>query len=197
MRYCLTILTVLMIASPAWAAEYDQPATDIHMGSAALMFDMGGIFNSTPANFEGIGIGGRFALKENVHIRGAVGIDNSSDEYDPENGNTSNDESSWYGVEGGLDYILVTNSNLMIYTGGIVQLGTSSDDPEGENNETDGTSLTLAGVLGATWFFTQNVSLGAEYRLGIERVSTETDAGKGTKTKLGTGSAAFHVGFWF
>ena len=161
------------------------------------MFDMGGIFASTPSNFEGIGIGGRLALKDNLHLRGALGIDSSSDEYDPDVGSSIKDESSWYGLEGGVDLILVQNSNLLVYTGGILQFGISADNPQGENNEVDGTSLTLAGVLGASWFFTQNVSLGAEYRLGVQMTTSETDAAKTTKMHTGTGSAAFLLGFWF
>lgn len=198
MRRVIIALLVLFVATEAQAQSgNDQPALSVMKGSAALMFDLGGVFNSTPTNFEGIGIGGRYALDEKLHVRAALGFNSASSEMDPENGKTQEDKDSDFALEGGIDLVLFRNDNLLIYTGGILQVGMTSDDPEGEDNETDGTAFTLAGVAGVNWFFTQNVSLGAEYRLGIQRATTETVAAKTTEFVLGTGSAAFLLGFWF
>ncbi len=199
MRRVMLALLLLFVATEAQANPADdQPAMAVMKGSAALMFDMGGIFASTPTNFEGIGIGGRYALAQRLHIRAALGFDNSSSEVDPDGGGGNiENKTSNFAIEGGIDYVLFRTDNLLIYTGGILQFGMMSIDPDGEDNETDGTSFTLAGIAGVNWFFTQNVSLGAEYRLGIQRATSETVAAKTTNFVLGTGSAAFLLGFWF
>ncbi len=198
MRIFLASLMVLFMAAEAHAQCCDQqPALDVGKGSGALMFDMGGLFSSAPTNFEGIGVGARYGLANKMLLRAALGIDSSSSETDPEGADTTENKTSSFAIEGGVDLILFRRDNVYIYTGGILQVGISSLDPHGKDNETDGTSLTLAGVVGANWFFTQNVSAGAEYRLGIMRSTSETKTVKTTDFTFGTGSAAFQLGFWF
>jgi len=199
MRGAVALLVVLLTATAAFAAEDGAgPAQDVHRGDLAVMFDMGGVFSATPSAFEGIGIGGVYALQELLHLRAAVGIDNSSTKVDLGSGSSSEDKASTYAIEAGVNYLLMRNENLILYTGGILQYGMGSSEPEGENNDTDTSMLTIAGLLGVTWFFTDNVSLGAEYRLGFQTASSEPEAGgEATTTRIGTGSAAFLMGFWF
>jgi len=191
------MVLVLTMAFSANAKDKNAPAMDIEAGAQAVMFNMGGIFSSAPSSFDGIGVGVRYAARDRVHVRAALGIDNKTETSDPKEGTKSENKTSAYGLEGGLDYILARNENLLLYIGGILQFGLSSTDPEGDA-ESDGTFVALAGTLGATWFFTQNVSLGAEYRLGFESDSEEDqDGNKSSTTRIGTGSAAFLLGFWF
>jgi opacity protein-like surface antigen len=204
MRNFLAVILVLFTASVAHAQSVgDQPAMAIKAGSAALMFDMGGLFTSAPTSFEGIGVGGRYAVVDRLHLRGAVGMDKVTKEMDFEGSDTTyEDQASSFALEGGVDYILVRNANLLVYLGGIFQAGFAVVDPDGqgydgEDNDVSYSNYTVAALLGANWFFTQNVSLGAEYRFGLQMSTAKDDGDKATDTRLGTGSAAFQLGFWF
>lgn len=202
MRRLITTLTVLgltLTAAPSMAQELEAPALDAMDRKVALMFDLDGLLMA-PSNFEQIGIGLRYALSDALHLRGAVGLDSRSTEVDPENGDNQTDESNVFALEGGVDFVLRRNENLVLYVGGLLQVGTFMNDPDGEDNKEETTSFTLAAVAGANWFFTRNVSLGAEYRFGVERSVLEKDRADSettTDVRIGTGSAAFLLGFWF
>ena len=88
-----------------------------------------------------------------------------------------------------------------LYTGGLLQVGSTSEDPEGGSNNTDGLGVTVAGLLGASYFLMDGLSIGAEYRLGIQYASETQEVGnderESTQTFFGTGTVGFHLGFWF
>ena len=171
----------------------------IRGGNGALMFSMGGLMSSTPGLLDGLGIGGRYMLSSGMAVRGGFGLNNNTNEWDPkrEGADRTKDESNRFGVEGGVEILLFKRTNLLLYTGGLAIIGMESTDPEGDDNDTDSSSITASGILGVSWFLTHNVSAGAEYRLGIQMDSEETDAGDRSITTYGVGAASILMSFWF
>jgi len=192
-------LSLVLMVSPAWAHNTGEngPAIDAENATFAMMFNLAGIM-AAPTDFDEVGIGARYAISKKLHLRAAFGLDNLSTEVDPEGGTSTTDASSEFILEAGLDVVLRRTENLVLYTGGLFSWGLSAEDPDGDDNNEEGNAFEIAALAGVSWFFTQNVSLGAEYRLGIEHNSTETDTGvKTTDLQVGTNAVALHLGFWF
>ncbi|MEZ4474770.1 MAG: outer membrane beta-barrel protein [bacterium] len=172
---------------------------------AALQFNLGGIFTSAPSAFDGVGVGGRWSLDENMALRGAVGLNLSTVTTDTKSGgfsSDSEDKTDAYAIEGGVEVVLAKAKSAYLYTGGLLQLGYGSTDPDGDDNDGSTTSLTLAGMLGAGYFIMDGLTLGAEYRLGISSVTETQERGNNSETErstlvIGVGTVGFHLGFWF
>lgn len=192
-----------ILAAAALVAGFAAPAAAQNVRTAntgALTFNLGGLFNSSPAAFDGVGIGGRYFLNEGMALRGAVGITNSTDEVENPGGKTETKD-SLYALEGGAEIVLARGKSAYLYTGGILQVATGETDPDGTDNNTSRTGLALAGLIGATYFVADSLSVGAEYRLGLAYSSSEQEVGNNTvtttNTTFGTGTVGFHLGFWF
>lgn len=166
-------------------------------GHKALMFNLGGLFSSAPTAVDGVGVGGRYFLDRKMAIRAGVGFTNTSVDTD-QGDNNSTDKNTAYTIEGGAEWTIGRTSNTYLYAGALAQIGLTGSDPEGSDNNTDTTSITAAGLVGATWFPVENVSVGAEYRLGMTYAKSEREAGDITQTTttLGTGTVGFHLAFW-
>ena len=191
----LSSAAALLLCAASASAQVDTAK------KAALLFNYGGLFNSTPAAFDSIGIGGRYFFDRSLAIRAAVGIGLTTDSIESDNDSIDEvtNESSLYSLEGGVEYVLARTKDAYLYTGGIVQLSASEVDPEGGNNNTSNTAVAVAGLLGANYFVADGLSIGAEYRLGISYRSTEQQRSDltTTATAIGTGTVGFHLGFWF
>lgn len=190
----LTTAALLLGAAPASA----QVETN---GKAALLFNYGGLFSSTPAAFDTIGIGGRYFLDRSLALRGALGIGLETTTIASDNSAVDEvtNETSLYSLEGGVEYVLARTKTAYLYTGGILQLSAGEVNPEEGNNNTSTTGLAVAGLLGANYFVTEGLSIGAEYRLGVHYRSQEQQGNDVTTstTNIGTGTVGFHLGFWF
>jgi len=185
-------------ASAAQAEDAEQRAKDT---GGALLFQVGGI-TGTPGAMDGIGVGGLYFVAPRMALRGALGLLNSSQERDPGGDAPKSEQSSFnVSLEGGLEYLVVHGRTVNIWAGGLLQVGKGTDEVK-DVNETDTLTFALAGALGADWFFAESVSLGAEYRLGLQSVSKEDKPEGGTKsttstTVIGVGSAGLRLGFWW
>lgn len=198
----LTIAAGLLSAAPAFAedaaAGKDNPTG---AGAGALVFSLTNLI-STPSAMDGVGIGGVYFINQKLAIRAGLGFLKTSSEDDPAGANNTKEENSMgVGLEGGVEYVLFSNKSVNIWGGGLLQIGYDSKDQKDVQEEST-TSFALAGALGADWFFADHMSLGAEYRLGVQSVGTETKPegqDKATKSELniGVGSAAMRLGFWF
>lgn len=195
LAFCLCSL-----ASTAQAAEPQPNPTG--EGAGALLFSVGGIAG-TPSLFDGVGIGALYFTGERLALRGTLGFQTNSTSIDYGSGRADDEESqAGVTVGGGVEYILVRSRNLNIWTGGLLQVGTASSE-DAAKTETADFSLALSGSLGADWFFSENVSLGAEYRLGVRRLSQEVNPnGSSTKdvrtqTQLGVSATGLRLGFWW
>lgn len=190
-----------LLAPAALVVGFAAPAAAQNVRTAntgALTFNLGGLFNSTPSAFDGVGIGGRYFLNEGLAIRAAIGITTGTSEFENDAGKVEN-KSSLYALEGGAEFVLARGKSAYLYTGGILQVASGETDPEGSNNNTTTTGLALAGLIGATYFVADSLSVGAEYRLGIAYDSTEEEGSDETTTNtvIGVGTVGFHLGFWF
>ena len=206
MRY-LSALIVTSVVLCAAAASADEPKVNpIEAGDGALMFNYGGLFNSTPSNLDQVGVGGRYFISDTMAVRAALGINYLSKENENKdsNGNTttSDNSSNDLGLEGGVEMTMFSSPTVTIYMGGLLQAVLGSNDPGTGGDEVTHQKFGLMGLLGATYFFTEYVSVGAEYRLGFVRDVEETKKSDNstttvTDTTFGTGSAGFHLSFWF
>jgi hypothetical protein len=202
MRLIHVILGAALLSGGAAAAQNKTPKPLTDAGNGALMFQLGGIFASTPSILDGVGVGGRYFISDGTAIRAAVGLVHSSVETDPEGGGGNTDDSSTdFAIEGGLELPLFQRGPVYLYWGGIAQILVGSTDTESNDQESSTKSIGVAGMVGANWFFDDSMSLGAEYRLGfsykaqtVERPAGDVDVNTLT---LGTGAVAFHLGFWF
>lgn len=199
-KFILTALSLALMVGFAHAEEGeggDNYVKPIRAGRGALVFTMGGLMTSTPGNMDGIGAGARYMLSPAMTLRAGFGLRNFSDEFDPDNGDSTQNKNSTWAVEGALEFVLRKKRNMMFYAGPLLQVGGQADEPDGDNNDTDISGYTVAGIAGVNWFFVENLSVGAEYRLGLTSETTKTEAGERTQSTIGVGSAAFLVSFWF
>lgn len=193
----------LLAATPALAAE--EGGKDVNnntgAGSGALVFSLTNIV-STPSAMDGVGIGGVYFFNEKMAARAGLGLLKTSSENDPAGANNTQEQNNLgFGLEGGVEYVMLKNKAVNIWAGGLLQLGYSSNEQKDVKEDTS-TTFALAGALGADWFFSQYMSLGAEYRLGLQYTGTESkpdggDKSKTSSTNIGVGSAALRLGFWF
>lgn len=201
MRASIAILSSGLLFGGAALADDKTPTPLTSQGNGALLFQLGGLFNSTPSSLDGVGVGGRYFLGEDMALRAAFGFSSSTNER-KNGGNKTEDTSTDFALEGGLEMALMKRGPVYLYAGGIAQFLTGSSEPDGGAEESR-TQFTVAGVVGGTYFFDEAMSVGAEYRLGIASESTETEPpGGGAKSessqfRIGTGSVGFHLGFWF
>ena len=187
-----------LLAGTAHAQEKLTPADYKH----ALLFQLNGLAGDTES-FADIGVGGRLRLNEKLFLRGALGFLNASEENKVSQGNTSNsteDKSSQFTMEAGLEFIIGESRRVQLYAGPILRLGMSSVEPD-ESPDTEGTLFAVAGVLGANWFFSEGVSVGAEYQLGYVKSELETSSGSGnfetSQTSTNSGSGVQTLGIIF
>jgi opacity protein-like surface antigen len=199
----LTIVAGLLAAAPAFAAEGADAGNDnpTGPGAGALVFSLTNLI-STPSAMDGVGVGGVYFFNQKMAVRAGLGFLKSSTESDPGGAAKKSEASSLgVGLEGGVEYVLMSNKSVNIWGGGLLQIGYQSSEQK-DVKEDSSTSFALAGALGADWFFADHMSLGAEYRLGVQSVSTESKPDGGTKSStsamnIGVGSAALRLGFWF
>lgn len=190
----------LIFGGAATADEREE--LPLGAGHGALLFTLGGLFSAAPSALDGVGIGGRYFMQDNLAIRAGVGLSFAGSERDVEGpGQKSETDTSRIAAEAALEYTLFRRGPVYIFAGGLAQVISASTD-EKDVRETSSFGFAVAGVVGANYFFDDSVSLGAEYRLGLEQVSGEEEPENGPKTettnsRIGTGTVGFHLGFWF
>jgi hypothetical protein len=192
----MRILPCLVLFAALPAAAQNVRTAD----RTALMFNLGGIMSSTPTALDGVGVGGRYFFQESLALRAALGLGFATDKQEL-GSQSSEDSTTTLALEGGLELVLMRAKSAYLYTGGLLQVGSTSVDPEGGSNNTEGFGVTLAGLLGASYFLMEGLSVGAEYRLGLQYGSETQEVGNDererTTTFFGTGTVGFHLGFWF
>ncbi|MBH25799.1 MAG: hypothetical protein CMH57_15440 [Myxococcales bacterium] len=192
-----TAVLIGMLAQTAAAQDKKIVAKGDDPGDMALMFNLSSVLNDAPTNFDGIGVGFRYVMAPRLTIRAGAGIDQSTDESEA-GGTTVENKSSLYALEGGVEYMMFQTGAVGVYGGAILQFATGSDEPEG-GPDISTRAFTLAGVFGVNYFLFEQLSLGAEYRLGytqLRRENSDTDQ-IDTSSRIGTGSAGFILSFWF
>ena len=118
------------------------------------------------------------------------------------NASSGSAPNSNFGLEAGVELTTFQSPTVTIYWGGLAQLAFGSDDLGQGPSEQSTRKIGVMGLIGATYFFTEYVSVGAEYRVGLVIDTTEDTIDANTTvtnstSNFGTGSAGFHLSFWF
>lgn len=214
MKKLLSVVAVLIANSLALGQGVNP---NYNAGSKAILFTFDGLSTLRAGNFDG-GIGGKYYLGKNTALRAGLQLASSSEDLPanaaPGQQATDGEESATqFGVSGALEFHL-RSKRASPYLGGGLSFSTTStesrnavigpstnqttveNDRNGENINgrtfVAGTRLGVFGLAGIEFFLFNELSLAAEYRLGISKISRadeKVSAGTQTQTtKLGSGS---------
>jgi opacity protein-like surface antigen len=169
-----------------------QPSKVAAEGNKAILFNFSG-FN---ANTYMGGIGGKYFVSDGLGLRGMLmfGIDNKTTNTPIQ----QTDNSLSFGIGIGLEYHLPSVSGVSPYLGGGLSYATNSTTSNPGSAKTTTNKFSLGALGGFEYFFTQNVSLGAEYQLGIA-IASNTPAGGSSSDEFTFGfqTAGLTLGFYF
>lgn len=122
------------------------------------------------------GIGMRWYLANNMALRGGIGFGTfSQTKKSSTTGNSDETQSGLlFGIQALAEWHMTPIGGVSPYFGGGINVALSSatikpSEPSGTTAEFDasGTQFGIAGVAGFEWFFTNAMSLGGEYQLGL------------------------------
>ncbi len=185
-------------------------------GDQALLFQLKGLSELSPANFNG-GIGYQYYFANHTAFRMGLGINIESDHQDKPDTNSAKDYSKSsvnFSFTPGIRYNFGTSSNILAYMGTEAIYSIAKSTEEGLNftkakSVISSNEYGLGFFLGAEWFAFKNVSLSAEYsiRLKYATSSVENTAITGETVKvnlpdkftagLGNSSMFFTLSFYF
>ncbi len=205
----------LMVAVASLLVSAISPGQDvipsISGGSKAVLFDFSGLADLSAGTYEG-GIGARYYLSSDMAVRGGLQFTSASVTY-PTNvtGVPSQDGSrsaTQFGILGALE-VHMTRGRVSPYLGagaGVTLTSTEYKQPmvgpgtqpvvknnaggETINGKTyyGSTALGIYGLVGVEFFLYKELSLGAEYRVGLTSLSPKDEedvTGTGTTTTKG------------
>lgn len=216
-RFVLLSALCLFWAAPSYAQE---AAPNLATGSRAVLFSFAGLANLNAGSFDG-GFGGKYYLSDDWALRGGLQFAVAGRDLpaSPGPGQTGSDGSisAWrLGISGALEFHL-TKNRVSPYLGGGLGLSMARTEQKtavvgpsaqttiknARNGETidgstffAGSALSLYGLGGVEFFLAKEVSLAAEYRLGIaitSRSDEEVTSGNTTVTTKVGGSTTFGV----
>jgi opacity protein-like surface antigen len=169
---------VLTMAGPTSAAPIDTKA-----GTKAVVFQFSGLSNLGVSEYMG-GIGMRYYIQDDLALRPGIniGIGTAKDkQQDPERKTTD----TTFGLNLTLEKHMAGAASISPYIGARAGFDYSKDKNEqGDNESTDKrTGFGVAGVLGFEWGFTESLTLGGEYALGVRSGSREVEVKTGSTTE--------------
>lgn len=194
-RFALCLICLLFIASMAQAAEVETGA-----GTKAMVFRFSGLSNlgltgysnlpdlgdlDIPTN---VGAGMRYYISDGLAIRPGLDIGMASSTEKGQGGDTDDKASaSMIGVSVAMERHLAGPANVSPYMGAGVgfTLAKATQEPSRSTpspdftllKETDkATIFSLFGMLGFEWGFTESLTLGGEYRLGLNSASGSSES---------------------
>ncbi|MEP7220064.1 MAG: outer membrane beta-barrel protein [Bacteroidota bacterium] len=132
------------------------------------------------------GFGMRFFVADNVGLRIALGFNSTSNSTPRVTGTTTTtdkDSRMAFGISPGLEFHVAHAGPVSFYTGGVLSYAMSMTSKGQDSTETSATqsAFSINGLVGAEFYPWENVSLGAEYQVGVRFASTSSKA-KGTST---------------
>lgn len=156
-------------------------------GAMGLQFSAGGNGNlglsgtvvALPATPE-YGIGGKYFVADRFGLGLAVYIAGDDD-------SASNIQNFWFGIRPDLSYTLVKKGPIALYTGGYLDLGIHNRTVAG--TDTSSNVFAFGGQLGAEWSIAPQVSIAAEYAVGMSL--------DGGYTSWGGGNTRAYLSFYF
>jgi outer membrane protein len=194
MKRYLSIACLLMLVASSVAGAATK-------GSNELLFGFNGLSNLNASTFDG-GIGVRHYVSDNMAYRPSVTLGFGSSKTDGVGGFTDHKfTNNNIGVTLAMEKHTGDSKTLSPYMGLGVGFSTFSDKQEythaaapatgtALSQTISGMSYNVFGLAGFQWFFTENISLGGEYQLGLNGSSDKTEnetQGAATTTFKGSG----------
>lgn len=222
MKRLFFILLVGVAALATARAQDTKPKTQA--GDKSILFTMNGfgdfgvsgvvvastpdsnVFSFTRPIF---GAGVRFYLSDNTALRVGLGFNMTSTTTPNAIDTTGNSDATVsqmaFGISPAIELHLVNAGPVSVYTGGMVSFGmaSSSSGPDSAQATSSQTGIGVGALLGVEFFPWNNVSIGAEYQLGLMLNSTSfkvgsTSADGPSSTSIGiSGPARIVVAFHF
>ncbi len=181
---------VLASVGPATAAPIETKA-----GTKAMVFSFSGLSDLDVGTYAG-GIGMRYYLADDLALRPGLEFNMLSGKdkvEDPEYKETL----TAFGVNVALEQHLSGPTAISPYIGGKVGFNYGQDKEEQGDSEAKEkmTSFGLAGILGFEWGFTESLTLGGEYTLGLDIGSHKVEVTEDNQTVTTEDDSFTHVGF--
>jgi len=163
------LLSMLMLTGVSGVRS--QTIRSAAEGSKAVLFNFDG-FNAN--EYQG-GIGGKYFLSDAMTLRAMLmfGIDNSTIKTAIE----QTDNSVSFGIGAGLEYHFPLTSNVSPYIGGALSYTTRAETVNPESAKTINDAFELCALGGIEYFFSQTLSLCAEYQFGFTTTSSSPPGG--------------------
>lgn len=157
-----------------------QPVEVPDSGDKAVLFSFNGLGTLNLGEYEG-GVGVKYFVESDLAVRGMLGFGVDNETTKGAVGYTDSTENTVsFGVGGAVEYHLPLASHVSPYVGGEILFMTSTETrtpsvftgspfggPSAPSEKTTSTGFGLGGVAGVEYFFNRNISLAAEYQLGI------------------------------
>ena len=210
------LITVIILGFFSGAAMAQQHKPFFKEGSKAILFEFQGFDNLGANSFNG-GIGGKYFIQPKLAVRGGLQFVSISEDipFQGTNGIDGEQSATQFGIFGAVEYHLDTTRVNPYLGGGIGVSFTSTEsksaeadpvnqviiknDRNGEFGYFGGTEFTVFALAGVEIFIIKNLSLAAEYRLGIQQLSrkdeertegnTTVTTKQGSRTTFGVASA--------
>lgn len=195
-------LAMMLVGMTAQAAEVPTSA-----GDKAMVFMFNGLCSLSATEYDEYGVGLRYYIADGTAIRVGVQLGKNTfkyEDFDDEYG------ASVYGVSAVYEkHMAGPCSSVSPYWGlgaGYTMSSDKYEDDIGDTWTTSGTGFEGFGVVGFEWGFTDCLTLGGEYMLGLESWSqkTESDIAGVTDTYneysgtfMGFGTASVYLSVYF
>lgn len=205
-----TILAVMLMCGVVMAQ--DAPAGN-QAGAKSMDFTFGGLgaFGLAGTGPAG-GLGVTYFLSSDAAVRLGLQLGTTSTTTPSAVAGNSDAETSTFDVALGADYLMyMSGGRVKPYVGAGVSVGLGSSStkpsnpspiPAGNTVETtntratDGLSLSLAGIAGAEFYLYNEISISAEYTLGLVRMVSGADSEttvQGSPTVTAKGTSSFNL----
>ena len=191
-RFFLALLAVVVMANLSVADDGVMPKTK--MGDKALLFTINGFGNfgignspvgTVPSyttagvlqstNLSGFGM--KYYLADNLALRGSLAFGLQSSTTKSAAGDNKSSQ-MMFGLLPGVQYHISRLGPVTAYVGGWAVIGIwsgSSTPAGGAESKASGTVFGAGGMLGAEFYPWDNISLGAEYQLGLTASSSKVE----------------------
>lgn len=167
-------------------------------GDKALIFDMSTLDKSLLINYN-FGLGYRHYLADNFSFSLSIGYNDTKRDY-LKNDTATKTEINYIGVNPAIRYNISSNKNIIAFIGidGSYMIENNVKDDTFNKNEVNKTIYSAGLFIGAEWFFIENLSLTAQYRLGygvssfdekLDNKTIQTD----DETKIQLGMSEFKI----
>lgn len=195
MKYKLQLLLTLIVATALAVSVNAEPLNVARQGEKAILFNFSGLGIISLNKYDG-GIGGKYFIADNLAVRGMflLGINNTSSNSAPQ----ASTSRLTFGLEGGLEYHLPLASHLSPFVGGDLSFQTIGTTVDPGNSRSTNTNFGLNAIGGVEYFFTNNISLSAEYQFGVNLGNSTATGSPGSSTfNLGVQTAGLTLAAYF